>query len=851
MSNMFPIFFSVSSTDIAFAEEVSKKLPDDWIYLYSKTGEEGAHMWDEISHKELPQSQIFIIFWSKSYIAATGCVREILQAKDLVQKASLKPLVLRLDDTPITWQDDHEEDGKPVFEALGTMLQYRTSSPKVTVQQAIDLVERVAEPILRSDHPRMPRHDLQQTLSRVVKKDRFTYYPATWVSGFNGVGRETLIRDFSRSFTPNGRGFVIEVNEASLPKQTWLRIESQAFGADHERLKQLNDSVVIDEIKAVADTIERVFAAGDYVILRHSRIVEDRVDLPGWLDDVVNALSPATRPKLFIISQIPLLAERRARCRVSISAQRVPAIEEHQLTEFCYQLIGYFDKNPGRWDDEEIQSIVHASGGSVGFLVSLVRAASGMEDFDQIDKLVAADSHNMAASITTYVRWAFSQLRDFEDEQRTLLFLNDVSPCDIIDLEKAISPKRSMFRVLGKLLELGLIERESESLYRLTPLLANRLNRDLIRPSLLVWQREALVGFLKEPIEIYDNENSYLRIESRIQASLLAQTDELPNGVANFVSAAHWFQAGIRLYHARHRESAYRLLKKAYLKRAEFVTASRVELIRYFCLSATRNRKYEDAEKCIILLDNVHQTRGMASFLRADMFEYKGNFPQAVKEYKRSIQINEGKDHRLERTYRPLIRCLLALSHPDFVETKNYAIKWLKLRQTIFSLKALPRVYLHWKYRDPSSAPADINRLYSNALADLERDPGVGSAHFELKAEEAEFSGDFDGAVDYMEKAIETDPRFELRSERWRLMAKSGVLELANRAIDELEAARNDSKYRDNWLPFLPALAEIYAIALKITKQSYGALNTFSPQLSSDEIGHIIARVKRLSLPAR
>lgn len=848
---MFPIFFSVSSTDIAFAEEVLKKLPDNWIYLYSKTGEEGAHMWDEISRKELPQSQLFIIFWSKSYIVAKGCVREILQAKDLVQQGLLQPLVLRLDDTPITWKDEQGEDTKPVFEALGTMLHYRTSSPKVAVQQAIDLVERVAEPILRSDHPRMPRHDLQQTLSRVVKKDRFTYYPATWVSGFNGVGRETLTRDFSRSFTPNGRGFVIEVNEASLPKQTRLRIESKAFGADRERLKQLNASVVDDEIKAVADAIERVFAAGNYVILRHSRIIEDRVNLPEWLDDVVNALSPATRPKLFIISQLPLLAERRARCRESLAAQRVPTVDEHQLTEFCYQLIGYFDKNPGRWADEEIQSIVHASGGTVGFLVSLVRAASGIEDFDQIDKLVAADSHNMAASITVYVRWAFSQLRDFEDEQRTLLFLNDVSPCDIIDLEKVISPKRSMFRVLGKLLELGLIEWESENLYHLTPLLANRLSRDLIRPNLLVWLRGALVEFLKKPIEIDGYGNEYLRIESRIQASILAETDELPNGVADFVSAAHWFQAGIRLYHARHRESAYRILKKAYSKRAEFVTASRVELTRYFCLSATRNRKYEDAENCISLLDNVYQTKGMASFLRADLFEYKGNFPQAVEEYKRSIQLNRGKDNRLERTYRPLVRCLLSLPYPDFVEAKNYAIEWLKLRQTVFSLKALPRVYLHWKYRGQSGVPADIDRLYSNALADLERDPGVGSAHFELKAEEAEFSGDFGSALDYMEKAIEADPRFELRSERWRLMAKSGVLELADRVIDELEAARNNPEYRDNWLPFLPVLAETYAIALKMVGRPYGVLNTFSPQLSSDEIGHIITRVNRLRLPSR
>ena len=125
-------------------------------------------------------------------------------------------------------------------------------------------------------------------------------------------------------------------------------------------------------------------------------------------------------------------------------------MDEHQLIAFCYQLIGYFDKNPTRWTDAEIERVVRASGGSIGFLVSLVRAASGIEDFDQIDQLIADDSRNMTSSITVYVRWAFLQLRDFDDEQRTLLFLNDISPCDIIDLDKAVVPSRPMLSRSGK-----------------------------------------------------------------------------------------------------------------------------------------------------------------------------------------------------------------------------------------------------------------------------------------------------------------------------------------------------------------------------------------------------------------
>jgi tetratricopeptide (TPR) repeat protein len=845
---MFPVFFSVSSTDIAFAEEVWKRLPADWVYIYSKTGEEGAHLWDEISRGELPHSRLLVIFWSKNYIKAKGCIKEILQAKDLVQDGHLRAVVLRLDDFPIKWKNDFGVDAKPMFEALGAMLEYRTSLPNCSLQQAIGLVQRLAEPILGSNHPRLPRHDLHQTLRGVVQKDRFSFYPAIWVSGFNGVGRETLIRDFNRSFAPNGRGVIIEVNEASLPKQTRLRIESEAFGADRERLHKINALPVDDEARAVADSIERVFASGDYVIFRHSRLTEENVELPEWLDDVVSALSPSTRPKLFIISQMPIFAERRTRCRESLVAQRVPTVDEHQLTEFSYQLIAHFDKNPLRWTDSEIERVVLASGGTIGLLVSLVRAASGIEDFDQIDQLIAADARDMAASITVYVRWAFAQLREFDDEQRLLLFLTDISPCDVTDLEKIIAPGRPILRVLGKLLELGLIEREGEGLYRLTPLLARRLNRDLIRPDLLVWLRGTLNAFLKKPIEIDDGGHEYLRIESRIQASILTESVELPNRILDFVSAAHWFQAGVRLYHARRRVPAYRILKKAYLKRAEFAGRARNELVRYFCLSAIQNHKYKEAEICIMSLDGVYETKYIAAFLRGYLFERQRNFISAISEYKFAIELNTGKERRLELTYRPLIRCILASPRPDFELAERYAISWLRLRKTVFSLMAIARIYLHWKYlgiKFQRNVPESIDKHYGEALAALERHPGVGSAHFELKAEEAEISGDFNSAIDYMDKAVQADPRFELRCERWRLMAKSPKLGVADRALIELNTARNNIEYQSNWLPFLPTLAETYAIALKATGRALGGLNTFAPELQGDEIGAIVNRVNR------
>ena len=39
---MYPMFFSVSGKDISFADSTWEAFPDDWIYLYSKTGRLGV-----------------------------------------------------------------------------------------------------------------------------------------------------------------------------------------------------------------------------------------------------------------------------------------------------------------------------------------------------------------------------------------------------------------------------------------------------------------------------------------------------------------------------------------------------------------------------------------------------------------------------------------------------------------------------------------------------------------------------------------------------------------------------------------------------------------------------------------
>ncbi|WP_292046074.1 MULTISPECIES: hypothetical protein [unclassified Brevundimonas] len=813
---MFPVFLSVSSADESYARQIWEDLPPDWAYLYSTSGEEGAELWDEISRQELPASKYLVVFWSKDYVVAGGCTRELAQAAELVSSGVLSPLILRLDDYPIIWRDDLPRELEPVFKDLKMLLDNRTSKPNILVSDASHLVQRFIEPAMKSAHPVFPREDVLEPMRVAIQKERFKCFPAMWVSGFPGAGRTTLVEQLNRSMTPNGRPVSIDINAASLPQQISLKLESAGFGADIERLENVQNA---DDAKlpiGVANRIERVFQAGNYVIFRHEAILQNNVDLPEWLDDVVSALSLAQRPKLFILSAMPLLIERRKANFETLAEQRIPGFSNHEMTPFTESLLAYFDPAPDRWSPSAVEDLIEAAQGNIGLLVTLAKAASTVIDLGDVSELINHAKNRALQSIAFYVDWAFGTLHDDLDCQRLLLFLNDVSPCDPRDLASIFADsEQSLLNIISKCMKLGFVERDGGGLYRLTPFLSGRLARHLVRADLVDWRRSVIEKFAKSPLEFDTQDNEFIRIESRIQATLWTGKVELPPIIEKFVSASHWFQAGVRLYHAQQHESAHRLLKKAFSVRDSFSHASRTELLRYYGLASIRTGKEDDADTCIQLLKSDFKSKELASYLEAFRLEIKFRYWEAKGKYEEALHLNQGKNNRLERIYRPLIKCILLTSRPDFNLAERYALEWGKVSQTVFSKLALCRVYLLWADRGGSAqcpAPSDVHQRFKSALSALEEHPGGTGAYHEVLAEEAELKGANDVAVRELEKAIVIDGRFELQRKRWQIMAADKAL--SQTALLELESLKANPKADSFRESHLKELTEIFVTAM-------------------------------------
>ena len=261
---------------------------------------------------------------------------------------------------------------------------------------------------------------------------------------------------------------------------------------------------------------------------------------------------------------------------------------------------------------------------------------------------------------------------------------------------------------------------------------------------------------MSSSIEVDAGGHEYIKIEARLQAALWVDHADIPQGIKSFMSAAHWFQAGIRLYHARHREPAYRILKLAFNQRDSFRDASRMELVRYFGLSCVRNHKYPEADECILILMNDHRSKDIGIFISSFKLESENKFPQAADEYEKALEAAGGNNNRKERIYRALISCILNSHRPDFARAEKHALKYINIKESIFSMMSVARIYLRWWYRGEDAGrdvPADVWDGYIDWLDRLERHPGVGSAFAEMKVEEEEFEGNFPAALVWMDKA--------------------------------------------------------------------------------------------------
>ena len=841
--NTHPIFFSVSHKDIAFAEEVWAQFPAEWTYLYSKSGVVGADMWEEISERELPSSKLVVVFWSKNFSTSKGCLRELKQASTLKRLGLVDTLVIRLDHFPIFWKQKKGNRLREVYQDLEPLLASRTTTSQCDTLTAASDLRRLTTELLRPQLPKLQRPELQARAIQAGKAaDKFKYKPGYWFSGFVGSGRRFEIGRLMSSLMPNSKGFIVEIDESTSPKQALLRLTDLSRTYVGAQVSELAEKSEKDALELLMTAVSRVQASGDYCVFNYRGMADFSASPPEWLETLYSKKRNLNVPQVFFCSDRPIDSELYYRNPDKIAHIRIPSLSDEDAISHVRTLIGYLDEEPERWSSSQIEQIATLSQGNIGLLCTLCTAIAGAEDVPSLNHLVENSRQNYISSVKTYVRWALQRIQKDEEKLKIICALEKLSPMDVDDLRDFVEQSDGFTRTINDLSHLGIIERQNANLIRLSPILMG-LMLILIKPKI---SRKWLIGritqFAQSEIDFRDDDNTYHRIESRIDASL-AVGDEVPQALERYVLAAHWFKAGIKHYRAQRYFRAFKLLSMAFKLRDNLSRQSRVELLRFLGLVSVRIRDEETTLNCISLLNSDFKSRSLGTYLDGYYKERNGRQIEAIKSYKESLSLTSEKDnYRRSQVLDSLIRCGIKTKHPRFEELQNYSRELINTWARDKSYLTNFRLYLHWHHSEGDATTekglTDARRLLINSSEDL-------TTLYTAEAETHAIVGDYTKAAKCMMAIPKSEFRSQSEIQLLSYQAASSSQELREKCISRLEYFSTSKDHQEFFRVNEYFLTEHYIKSL-MANNSYSRekLERFTKNLEDGVKGHLVKKVR-------
>jgi tetratricopeptide (TPR) repeat protein len=425
----------------------------------------------------------------------------------------------------------------------------------------------------------------------------------------------------------------------------------------------------------------------------------------------------------------------------------------------------------------------------------LARSRSMAPDLKTFSEDQADVQAAFTVKLNNYLDGCLTQIRAIPDAVAALRVLSDLQLVSFGDM-KIMFPNADLHSLLGKLLDLGLLEAPSDSLYRVPRLVVRRLDTRLdvksapSSDSLVVHDRfkrlldNRLVAGTKEPL--------IDRIEARVRAALLTGTSAVDSHVAKFITASYLLQAGIRAYDKQDYEGALRLLRDGVRHRNEFPEINtRCVMLRYFGLAAAREDKTADTQLAVDLLLKEGQSDAWrksrvnpladAEFVRGFVCRLNERWSDACRHYLISLKrMKEDGGSRLGDCHREIAECYLHEHEPNYREARFHALRAYESRDTIMALDIVVKALTASFWRDESLSARERDELevklnhHLDKLQELSTSLRMGMWH-QRKAEDLMQSGEFadlEQALAYAKEALAISSRQDFYPLIWKLLIR-------------------------------------------------------------------------------
>lgn len=798
-----PVFFSVGgASDTKFAASVKELLPDAMVYLYTRTGEEGVAFKPEIE-RELQSCRLFVVFWSDDYLKSDAAkielaqVRRMAETTDQAKQVLVVPVKRKGPSIQSKWTNPLNAALRNEF-VLGKWRLDRALDGAPDPKKVAEFVRRKLEDADVFGRILVPRPFILDLVRGSVMNQEFRASEFVFVSGLEGDGRRTVLRQFMKASYANLTERLVSFDSAEGPEDLLLRMLSSAGATAIHRDEVMSgvsagSSTALKEIRKV---VHQARTVKSYYVLAMDRFSgADTVAVPYWVSEVFNHFSFGNSPLIFLVTSSPvtdaLLTHYPNAKRV-----RVPGLDEREMAELVHRLSNE-DTKIIDWTTERRRLVQAISGSSPSLCQTIMLTLRNEQSLDFLETISNREEERFAANMSAVLGHIVQQFKENPNDVLALRVIKRLGLTSKKALDEVMAPlMREGSYNLYRMLEYGLVERLSDDVLRIPPLIERRLGY-ILGGATDNAELDTLFNTFGKRMLVGTDDYGAVYATNKATTGLVSGGEEDPR-LAHYLTTATLFKIGLEQYSNHDYVKAHAILLRAMEKLTQQNSvdlSAQVEIARYFGLAAARVAAKSDVDRACDFLEvrmagspRAKQGKAMASFLRGFEARQRGNYAEAIREFEQAKH-QLGSERSAERqrgaVLTELSRAYLRKSPPDYAKAVAAAQQAYEEKGVAHTLSGLIRARLHRTLSTAYSA----STIYSaevlairRLIADLtlictktDRDFNLfREAELEVmlairKRRERSVKLDLSKAITFIDQAFKVRPLLRTRSFGWKL----------------------------------------------------------------------------------
>ena len=731
-----PVFLSVGGQrDASFAKQVHQRLGDALAYHYQVNGVEAIKFRPEIEAK-ISGCHVFVVFWSKDYLASEHARNELAYFRNLVESQSTEKqlIVVQRDQNgpnihckwtnPITQKFEEYILGKWRFE--------RAVDSEMDANHVAQLIRRKLEHLEVFSDVLIPRGWLTDQFKREISQPDYQARELVFVTSLEGHGRRTALRQFILQAYPHRIERSVSMDSIDGPDDLLINLMEVASLSVSIRESILDDikngaSTVVKEIRKL---LHQARSNKSYYVIALDRFAGiDAVTIPTWLSDVMSVFKVGNSPLVFIVTSSPVTNELLA-YYPGAGRVRVPGLEDSEISELVYRL-SLEDPSPTRWSSEKKHLVAIASGSNPAMCKSIMRSMACEQTLDFVDEIARRAEIDFGQSLASLMtHW----VDIYATKRSDLLALCVIEKLGVASKEALDEIMQPMVEKYGEfdlytMRDQGLVEQLSDGIYRIPPLIQRRLGNALWG-KLRTTEINQLFSVFSKKTLIAKSEYGAIYASNVVAASIRSGESNIAPEYERYVTISTLFRSGLDKYSNGQWANAHQTLQRAMFrlinKTSVVDLTTEIEIARFAGLAAARQSEIVDMEKACEFLENNFSTSkralsatAMSKFVQGFKYRLDKNYKDGIQILLEALQLlKEQRSVERQRAaiYTELTSAYLLTRPPQYELALKMARAAFSEKDVTHTLNALVHALILFVYRFENITSEELFANYVNEI---------------------------------------------------------------------------------------------------------------------------------------